>query len=306
MKCFLCLLAICFSGNLAAQRIDSVFSDNATIYFQVFGEGEPVYLLSGGPGIDPDYMIRLADTLSTSYEVVLIHQRGTGTTKAEPLEAFINIALYCRDIHAVKEKMKHSQFILLGHSWGGMLAMHYMTLFPQDVSKLLLVSSGGCSLYFFSYFGDNIDARLSKEQQDSVGLFLRQYAEVYRSPESTPQQKADVTFSLFRVRGDGYVYDKKNVPKKRLSPDNFNLPVNQVMINQLFRSQWNICDDLSRVATPTLIVIGRQDPVDLETARLINTSIPGSTLEIIERCGHFPWVEQEEKFIEVVMQFLGT
>jgi proline iminopeptidase len=303
--CLFCLFSL-LPFNLFAQQIDSVRNENAVIYFQLYGQGEPIYLLSGGPGISPDYLKGLTEHLATSNLVVVVHQRGTGLTKGPFNEEDISIDLYCRDIHAIKEKLKHDKFILLGHSWGGMLAMHFATMFPDDLSKLLLVSSGGCNLTFFNYFGDNINAGLSKEKQDSSRLLSARYAQLVGIPgDSAKQLYFPVLFDLFNVNSSGYYYDKSLAPAKKLTQDNFNLRVNRFMINKLYKDQWDVRDELAKVNVPTRIIIGRQDPVDLETAWVMRDAIPGSQLVVIEKCGHFPWVEQRERFFSVVTEFLG-
>lgn len=299
--CLFCLLPL----TLSAQTIDSVRNENAVIYFQLYGQGYPIYLLSGGPGIDPDYLKGLTEQLGTSNQVIVVHQRGTGMSEGPFNEEDISIDLFCKDIHAIKEKLKHETFILLGHSWGGMLAMHYATVFPEDLSKLLLVSSGGCNLTFFNYFGDNISAGLSKEKQDSSRLLSARYAQLVTIPgDSAKQLYFPVLFDLFNMNTSGYYYDKSLAPVKKLTEDNFSLGVNRFMINKLYRDQWDLRDELAKVNVPTRIIIGRQDPVDLETAWVMRDAIPSSQLVVIEKCGHFPWVEQRDRFFQVVNEFI--
>jgi proline iminopeptidase len=306
MSTFFSFIFIFCPFTFSAQLLDSVRNENAVIYFQLYGAGDPIYLLSGGPGIDPDYLKGLTEQLATTHLVVVVHQRGTGMTIGPFNEEDISIDLFCRDIHAIKGKLNHETFILLGHSWGGMLAMHYTTVFPEDLSKLLLISSGGCNLTFYNYFGDNISAGLSKEQQDSSRLLSARYAQLVTIPgDSAKQLYFPVLFDLFNVNSSGYYYDKSLAPAKKLTQDNFNLRVNRFMINRLYKDQWDLRAALAKVNVPTRIIIGRQDPVDLETAWVMRDSIPGSELVVIEKCGHFPWVEQRDRFFQVVNEFLG-
>ena len=106
MKSALLILSWLIAINLDAQQVDSVLSDGSIIYFTVQGQGEPLYILAGGPAVHPEYINDPVNTLDDSNLVVVVHQRGTGLSKGPYEDASINIDQYCRDIHAVKEKLK--------------------------------------------------------------------------------------------------------------------------------------------------------------------------------------------------------
>lgn len=296
-----------FSCKVVGQIIDSVqSSDNFTIYYETMGKGEPLYILSGGPGITPYSMRDVATELSKNYQTVLIHQRGTGLTILPINEQTIQIDKYCSDIQAVKNKLSHKKINLLGHSWGGMLSMNYAKNYPDDINKMILIGSGGYNLEFNNYFSDNIMSRLSEDDQNAVEMINKFYEK--SSNLATNDSLSIAINNLMREAGNvglkGYFFDKQKADQLMLKENDINMKVLMTMMTSLYTSGWNIKDDLSKLKLNTLIIQGRQDPIDLETARQINSAIKSSELIIIERCGHFPWIEKPEEFYDAVNMFM--
>ncbi len=306
MKHLIIILLLLANVPAAGQKTDSVRSGNVTVYYDVYGKGEPVYILSGGPGITPYSMHAMAEELSRSCQVVLVHQRGTGKTVAPLDEENLQIDKYCQDIRAVRSKAGHKQITLLGHSWGGMLAMHYATLYPDDVSKSILVGSGGYNLKFAGYFADNIRAALSADDQQSVRLLERYGALAGQHPPAADmrQEANDVITEYFNIILKGYFYDKSKAKEIALAPGDMEPMIGNLVIGSLGKNNWDLKSRLEQLNIKTLIIQGRQDPIDLETARDIHNAIKGSRLVVIERCGHFPWIEQPAAFYEAVRGFL--
>src|SRR5262249_3536726 len=68
---------------------------------------------------------------------------------------------------------------------------------------------------------------------------------------------------------------------------------------------YNVREALKQVDRPALIVQGRQDPIGESTAYEIHLTLRGSSLKFIDQCGHFPWIEQPDKFYPLVREFLA-
>ena len=84
------------------------------------------------------------------------------------------------------------------------------------------------------------------------------------------------------------------------------MEANGLIFSQLHKSNWDLRAALEKINIPTFIVQGRQDPIDLETARDIQAVIKGSKVQVIEKCGHFPWIEHEEEFYKLILEFMDT
>lgn len=300
MKNIITFLFLLTGPALFAQRTDSVRNGNAQIYYELKGKGTPIYILAGGPGLNPYYLSPVVDELSKSNLCVLIHQRGTGLTRFISSPGTSYIDEFCKDIDLVRQRLGHKHITLLGHSWGGMLAMHMAVSYPREISRLILIASGGFNLDFLSYFKDNIYSALSQDDQQLV-------AEQSRPISGNASSVRKLTAAeLLQVMGRGYVYDKTNAGQIKLGAKDINQFSGDEVWKSLSVGHWDLSKKLKTLNCPTLILQGRQDPIDLQTAGMIKTHIKGSRLKVIEQCGHFPWLEQPKIFYGSISSFLAA
>ena len=140
----------------------SVQREGFTLHYRTVGSGAPLLLLSGGPGFEVNYMSGIARELGSSYKCILLEQRGTGRSRPpNPTPAQMTLKLSVEDVEAVRASLNIDRLIILGHSWGGMLAMAYAVAHPDRVESLILVDSGGMDLSFAAKFRDNLTSRES-------------------------------------------------------------------------------------------------------------------------------------------------
>jgi proline iminopeptidase len=158
----LSLSGLCWAGD------GSFVSVGLEMHYRTAGSGAPIVFLSGGPGLEVDYILPAAEGLPTSYERIFLEQRGTGRSRPAKLSAEnLSLKLVVDDLEALRIHLKQDRLLLLGHSWGGMLAMAYAAAYPDRVDRLILVDSGGPTLEFQRWFRDNIEARLHQEDLEA-------------------------------------------------------------------------------------------------------------------------------------------
>ena len=288
------------------QTLDSVQSKDIAIYFELYGRGEPIYLLSGGPGARSQVLLPIVNELAEDHLCALVHQRGTGRTQFDANEQNCNIDLYTNDIKLIKEKLGHNKITLLGHSWGGMLSMNYMVSHPEDITAVLLLDPGPFDLESGRSPTDNIMSKLSIEDIAHIQMLDTLLLMLSKShvSEELDSEIEYVQTERSNIRGKGWFYDKRNANKLRLMPGDFNFKVSPFVIADMIKRKWNLKSQLEAVSIPTLIVHGRQDPVGMDNALKITNTIKGSELKIIEQCGHFPWLEQPDELYAVVRSFI--
>ena len=169
------------------------------------------------------------------------------------------------------EKHNLSQFFLLGHSFGGSLAVKYVLKNPSRVKKLILMDSAGIR-----------KKTARKTISKAIAHFLNRFSFV---PFYSQVRK--VVYRLFFIRSD-YVFAEGVMKETYLK-----------VINE------DISDQLHRISIPTLIVWGQNDKLTpLEDARLFKEKIPRSKLEIIPQVGHNLHKESPERASEIVLSFL--
>src|SRR5262245_51168706 len=159
------LVATALLSQPVARAQDGSFnSAGVELHYTSAGTGTPVVLLSGGPGLNIDYMLPVAQFLPSGYRSIAYEQRGTGRSRPQPFDpASLTVHTVVEDLEALRVRLQQDRLTLLGHSWGGMLAMAYAAAHPDRVDRLVLVESGGPTLEFQQWFGDNIEARLRPE-----------------------------------------------------------------------------------------------------------------------------------------------
>ena len=94
------------SGYCYGQDLKSFYNGNIQLFYEEYGKGPALYILTGGPGAPPeDPSHRIMDSLKSFYTCVLLHQRGAGRSRNIPInEKTINIKSYLQDIELLRKK----------------------------------------------------------------------------------------------------------------------------------------------------------------------------------------------------------
>ena len=124
--------------------------DHTKIFVEERGAGEPIVFLSGGPGLDPDYLKPVWDKVGHDHRAIILHQRGTGRSLIELVDsASMSMDNYVKDLEALRKHLQLDKITLVGHSLGGMLAMEYAARRTNHIKKLVLLGSEGRQISSF-------------------------------------------------------------------------------------------------------------------------------------------------------------
>jgi proline iminopeptidase len=277
----------------------SFVRDGVRLHYRAEGSGTPAIFLSGGPGFEVDYMIPAAEFLPASYQRVFLEQRGTGRSTITLTSDTMTLRHVVEDLEALRIHLKQERLFLIGHSWGGMLAMAYAAAYPDRIDRMILIGPGGPTLEFAQWFADNIRMRLRPED-----------LEAERYWEDAPKRGVGgdkAALEGIRAITPGYFFDRaKGLAFAAAMKDGaVHVQVNQLLFGDM-QKQYDSRPGLQKVTRPVLIVQGHQDPVGDKTAEDIRAVIKTSTLTYINQCGHFPWLEQPEEFRKAVAGFLAV
>lgn len=291
----LCLACALVSSAVHAQ--DGSFArDGVQLFYRATGSGTPVIFLSGGPGFEVDYMIPLGEFVPASYQRIFYEQRGTGRSKLAMTADNMTLRDVVADLEALRIHLKQDRLFLVGHSWGGMLAMAYAAAHPDRIDRMILIGPGGPTLEFAEWFNDNIHMRLRPED-----------VEAERYWTEAPKRGVDpnkAAFEQVRAITPGYFFDRaKGLAFAAQLPDGtLTLQVNTLIWGDMTKG-YDSRPGLGKLTRPVLIVQGHQDPVGDKTAEDIHAAIKSSTLVYVNQCGHFPWLEQPEDFKRALTEF---
>ena len=265
---------VLFTSALQSFGQDGYFiksKDQTDIFIEEKGTGKPVIILSGGPGLNPNYVYPIHENLSANFRSVILHQRGTGKTVMAKIDSTtMSLEKYVEDLEALRLKLKVEKLILIGQSWGGMLSMEYCSRYPDKVEKLVLVGSGSPSMNFTNYFSDNINFRLHPEDLSEKPGLKRIWPGYFFDRESALASKAAIDFT--KVNGQP--------------------GINSLLVGDYAAKEKQRMANLKKYKGPASVIQGYQDPVGF-AAYEIKTVIPQAELLFVQQSGHLPWFEKE-------------
>jgi len=275
--------------------------DGGKLYYQVFGKGEPVVIVHGGPGLDQAYLQPQFFELARSHEIIFYDQRGSGKSLGfEISDSTMNPRQFAKDLEDLRKFLGLKKISLIGHSWGGFLSLQYALLYPDNINKLVIVNSYPAGEKGVKSFIQEFDKRTQKIKNKINPLFS--YSEFIKLDK---QQITELYKDVFSV----YFYDRQKESQLSLKFDlasaRSGFKVMQAMDANPSRD-WDILSALYNISASTLVVAAKQDIVPYWTSEEIKNAIPNAQFVLFENCGHFPYIEQPKLFFSAVNEFLKS
>lgn len=274
-------------------------ANGAEFFCRIFGKGGPIIVIHGAPGLSQDYLLPYLASLSENNLVVFYDQRGCGQTISELTEKQINVSTFVEDIESIRKSLNYDKITLLGHSWGGFLAMKYALQYPASTHKLILLDTMPASQEEFTLFIEEVTKRLAPLHD---ALQTIESTDLYKAGDpETVEKQLKMVFQT-------YLYNPENIKKL-----NFCLPQQGILngfkafgllCETIFMKPYDIFNDLPAIKCPTLILHGDSDPISYRMAEHIQQAIPNSQFIKIDNCGHFPYVEQPQITFSAIKNFL--
>ena len=275
-------------------------------WYRVVGEGEnegklPVVLLHGGPGGTHDYLESLEALAETGRRAVFYDQLGCGKSDRAD-ESLWTVETFVDEVGVVRRELGLDRIHLFGSSWGGMLAMEYALTQPAGLESLTIASSPSSIPQWVEETGrlrrrlpEDVQATLDKheaagttddpEYEQACEVFYRRH--VCRVPEWP-----DYVLRSFQFLSEhGEVYRYMN------GPSEFHV-VGSIR-------DWQSKDRLGSIRVPTLLVSGRHDEATPALQETLQQGIAGSEWVVFEDSSHMPHVEERERFMQVVGDWLA-
>ncbi|WP_396173985.1 alpha/beta fold hydrolase [Flavobacterium sp.] len=293
---FLLSLLLLLSKTSAQTEGFAVNKDSSLTYYKIFGKGQPLLIINGGPGMSSNGFEEMAKILSKEQQTIIYDQRGTGKSKLTELNSeTISMQIMADDIESLRKHLKIETWSILGHSFGGMLASYYATLCPESINKLILSSSGGVDLTLLQ--GKNlIEAGLNQMQRDSLNYWNDKIA------------KGDTSYKAKLGRGramaPAYVFNQKYVPiiAERLTQNN--ATINGILWADMTNMKFDCKSKLINFKNPVLIIQGKQDIVSNEIGEIAHKTFPNSKLVFLDNCKHYGWLDATAEYVAEVTIFL--
>lgn len=252
-----------------------VAEDGCRLWAEVTGDGPPLILCHGGPGLW-DMFGDVAAMLAPRMRVIRWDQRGCGrSSRRGPY----TVERMVRDVEAVRRHFGLDRTAVLGHSWGASLALQYALAFPGRVSKLVYVSGTGLERDWHPHYKRNLTARVGGdtglEDRDAV---LLQWSADFADRDKAMAYAERMGTPWFEIN---YSCNAELSSADRISPQE--------------------CRGLT---VPTLIVDGAQDIRPRWAVDSLERALPCTTRVVLPDAGHVPWLEQPSQFRTALLRFL--
>lgn len=308
---YLTFLVIAVSGyadtlhsSIRSNKLKETLVDvnHAKLFCRSMGEGSPLIVLHGGPGLTQDYLLPQLYKLAENHFVVFYDQRGCGQSTGEINFDTINIETFVNDLDAIRKAFHFDKTSILGHSWGGYLAMEYAIAHPESIDKLVLANSMPAS-------SDSEGLALFVEEWTRrMAPFQKEVAEIQQSKEFH-EGDPDTVEHYYRIIFGTYCYlpekaDLLNLRMTRTAAVN-GTKVYACLSKNFFSKDYDLHPELRKLKVSTLVLHGDADPIPAATAKSINNSISNSRYILMENCGHFPYVEDPDAFFRHLNDFLN-
>lgn len=271
------------------------------VWYGMAGEGNatPLLTLHGGPGAGHDYLEPLA-TLGDERPIIFYDQLGCGRSVGPDDPDLWTIDRSVAEVDAVRQSLGLERIHLFGQSWGGWLAIEYLAREPQGIESLVLASTSA-SIPQFVKEADRLVDELPDKSRDAI----RRHSATgdYHNPEYLAAIRVFYSRHLCRlatmpdcVNRTGANLEGNQVYEVMNGPNEF------TVIGRI--KDWDRTGSLKDFHVPTLITVGRYDEITPACAETMRAQIPGAEMVMFEHSAHLAHVEETERYMSIVRDFL--
>jgi pimeloyl-ACP methyl ester carboxylesterase len=266
------------------------------VSYRAAGSGPLLVLIHGIAGSSATWE-EVMPGLAEHYTVVAPDLLGHGQS-AKPRTDY-SLGAYASAIRDLLGALGYQRGTVLGHSLGGGVAMQFAYQFPERCERLVLVSSGGlgaelhlllraAALPGAEWVLPLLCSRGLRDAVDGVARFLRRVAGLRAGPDLDEIWRSFVSLSDPDAR-QAFVHTVRTV-----------IDIHGQRVSATDRLYL-------AAAVPTMIVWGEHDPlIPVAHAHSAHQTIHGSRLEIFQRAGHFPYRDNPQRFMNVLIDFIES
>jgi L-proline amide hydrolase len=257
-------------------------------WYSVVGSGEapgrlPLLVLHGGPGSSHGPLEGLGALTRQGRRVVFYDQLGGGDSDRPDEPSLWTVETFLEQLRSVREALGLERLHLFGSSWGGMLALEYAFTRPAGLASLVLNSTPTSAprwaeetLRLHDALPPGLDGKAAEDE------FKRRHI-CRLDPEPEVIKRARASFGL-------QVYETMWGP-------------NEFTVTGTLKD-WDVIDRIGEIRLPTLITSGRYDECTPALVEPLHRGLVRSEWELFENCSHMSYLEEPERYLEVVGGFL--
>jgi proline iminopeptidase len=283
------------------------------------GEGTPVLVLHGGPGVPPDESWPGLQALSPDFSFIYYHQRGCGRS-SKPIDRFesqnflknvaeldklLGFSAQLADIERIRRILKQDKLTLIGHSWGGFMAALYAVEFPEHVDKMVLIAPAAMlKMPDEGGLFEQIKDLLPESRHAAYEAFLRQYFDYGNIFHKSERDLAQINLGFAEFFMEAA--KAKGIEVFTDSQSDIS-DVGGWMVHAQYFSlgmKFDHRPELKKVTVPVLVLHGEEDIIPSLSSREYAELFPAATFKLIPKASHFPFLETPAVFARLVQEFL--
>lgn len=267
-----------------------------------FGQGdETVFCLNGGPGLACDYLREAHSCLvDHGYRVVAFDQLGTGASDRPTDPSLWTIGRYVEETETVRRVMGLGRVHLLGHSWGGWLAIDYALTYPQNIGTLILEDT----VADMPHLALELERLRSALGSETVAMMQKHEAQ---GTTDHPEYMAAITLLNYR-----HVCRLPEWPapvRRSLSDWNMGPYTTMQGPNEFLYTgnlkDWNRIPDLPKIDVPVLITVGEHDELTPACAMRMKGALRNAEIHVLRNASHMPFYENPADYYTALTGFLA-
>ena len=278
--------------------------DGVSIAYHVFGKGPVVMAHPGGPGGGWSYLrMPEVEKLAT---VVYVEPIGTGASGRLPNPADYSRERDASNVEGLRVHLGIEKLVLLGHSYGGFVALEYALTYPDHLRGLILydtspttgpdfdkdVESNKAWFKNESWYADAtsaLDEMDSADTDEKVTTIFRRAVPLYVANWTGRHKEFEASVPPIQLYVERSHRQKANTPQIDLKG-----------------KLYDVRPRLGEIKASTLIVVGARDFICSEKmANVEHQGIPGSHLVVLQNTGHIAHIETPHEFVQAIGEFLG-
>ncbi len=268
---------------------------DVSLLVKVMGEGYPLVLMHGGPGLDYTTLSSL-EPLADQFTLIFYDHRANG--RSSGVTESMTWDNLTQDADAIRESLGFDEWAVLGHSFGGQVALEYALRYRERISKLILLDTGA-------------DQRLSLVNAPEI-LRKRGFSQAtvqavrrFFTGDLRPEEVRPAVMKFMKAYF--YKFGLWELPRALLEASHMKLRPEAVVFGfSRLVKDWSVMDRLGEIDIPTLVMGGRFDFLfPPEHQAIVADRMPDARLEVIENAGHNPHVEQQDEVIQILRAFLS-
>ncbi|GAA4373386.1 proline iminopeptidase-family hydrolase [Hymenobacter koreensis] len=289
-----------YAAKMQAPGVKMITVDGKyRVWTQKVGEGKiKLLLLHGGPGNTHEYFENFPEYLTKEgIEIYYYDQLNSYHSDETADKAVWDINRFVGEVEQVRQGLGLDQFYLLGHSWGGMLALEYASKYPQHLKGLITSNIGYKATVFnknrYAQFADIIRRHAAKEGKTIAGLDTMGLKAL--SPLITPAVYTEFRqLHMMRLTPEPPTFTRSQAHIVRKYAVNF-LP---------FMVAWDFSTRLASIKTPTLVIGSRYDFIPTADIDYMQRQIPKSQKYICPEGSHYAMWDDPQHYFPALLKFL--